>query len=286
MKRETHFKSPAGEKTVMALYDDLLRRWPVSYNTHTVQTGIGATFVIACGDLATRPLLLLHGAGSNATMWIGDIAAYSAQYRVYAVDLPGEPGKSTPVRPAYNGPAYAEWLRDVLDELQIDSTAIVGISQGGWAALKFATTYPQRVNQLATIAPAGVVPNRKSFLPRALLLMLLGNWGLERLTRLLYGDEPVPEGVSEVMAVLMGNFNARRDAAPLFSDDELKQLTMPVFLAGGSKDIIFDNTASAARMQKLLPHFTANIVPGAGHTLLPTDSILAWMQDERKMAPV
>ena len=36
-----------------------------------------------------EPIVFLHGAGLDSRMWIGQFAAFSEQYRVIAVDLPG-----------------------------------------------------------------------------------------------------------------------------------------------------------------------------------------------------
>jgi hypothetical protein len=35
--------------------------------------------------------VLLHGAGANTVMWMGDAADWSTARRVYAVDVIGEP---------------------------------------------------------------------------------------------------------------------------------------------------------------------------------------------------
>ena len=112
-------KSPAGASAVLAQYDAQLARWPVPCTMQAVPSRYGATFVSASGNAAAPPLVLLHGAGSNSAMWAGDVAAYSQRYRVYAVDLLGEPGKSAPVRPDWPGPTYVEWQGDVLDALQV-----------------------------------------------------------------------------------------------------------------------------------------------------------------------
>ena len=71
------YKSPAGEQAVMALYDSWLARWPAPYTTLTEPTRHGSTFVIASGAEAAPPLVLIHGAGTNSTMWAGDVADYS-----------------------------------------------------------------------------------------------------------------------------------------------------------------------------------------------------------------
>jgi hypothetical protein len=53
--------------------------------------------------------VLLHGAGANTVMWMGDAADWSTARRVYAVDVIGEPGLSAPSRPPLASGAYADW---------------------------------------------------------------------------------------------------------------------------------------------------------------------------------
>lgn len=49
------------------------------------------------------------------------------------------------------GPGYAEWLEDVLDGLGAQKAALLGLAQGGWAALRFATYRPERVDRLVLL---------------------------------------------------------------------------------------------------------------------------------------
>lgn len=262
------YTSPQGEQAIQALYDAALARWPVPYQALRVATRHGETHVIASGAAAAPPLLLLHGAGSNATMWIGDVAEFSRGHRVYVVDLIGEPGRSAPSRPAWEGPAYAEWLEDVLAELRIERARLVGLSQGGWTALKFAAQRPERVEKLVLLSPGGLAPDRQSFVLQAVPLMMLGRWGIRRLNRLLFGDQPVPEGVDEVTHVIMSNFKSRLGVLPLFSDEAVRQLTMPVLLIMGERDALRPAGPLAARLKRLAPHAVCLILPGAGHALV------------------
>jgi pimeloyl-ACP methyl ester carboxylesterase len=189
---------------------------------------------------------------------------------VYAVDLPGEPGKSAPNRPAWDSPAYAEWLEDVFDALDIEKAALMGVSQGGWTALKFATYQPERVEKLVLLCPGGVVPDRASFLLRFIPLLLLGRWGVKRANRLLFGNQPIPEEADEYITLIMTHFKPRTGVVPIFSDEELRRLTMPVLLLGGTQDVIRDAEKIAARMEKLVPDLTTIILPEQGHALLNT----------------
>src|SRR5664279_2083899 len=130
------YKTADGEKAVMAIYDNALKNWPVPCETRTVPTRCGETFVATSGNALSPAMILLHGAGGNSAMWAGDVSAYSNHYRVYAVDLPGEAGKSAANRPAWDSAAFAEWLEEVLNELEVGQVTLVGISQGAWTALK------------------------------------------------------------------------------------------------------------------------------------------------------
>jgi pimeloyl-ACP methyl ester carboxylesterase len=261
------YKTPEGEREVMALYDRMLARWPVPREELYLPTRHGRTFAIASGDAAAPPLVLLHGSASNATAWIGDISEYSRHFRAYALDLPGETGRSEQARPPWNTPAFAEWLADVLDGLGLESAALAGISQGGWTALRFATLYPQRVSRLALLTPAGVVPARASFLLSAVGLSMLGRWGTERLNRCIYSPEPIPPEVASFMNVIMTNFHARVEKEALFSDEELRRLIMPVLLMAGDHDFIQATDKVVARLEGLLPDLTVAMLPGAGHVL-------------------
>jgi pimeloyl-ACP methyl ester carboxylesterase len=278
MKTQSNYKSPAGEKAAMDLYDSALERWPVPYETLTLPTRHGTTFVIASGETSRPPMLLLHGAGTSSAVWGADVAEYSRHYRVYAVDLPGEAGKSAPNRPAWDSPAFAEWLEDVFDGLKIDRAILVGASQGGWTALKFTVANPARVEKLVLVCPGGVIPTRASFFIRAMLLLPFGRWGARRIVRMLFGSQPVPDGVEDILTVIMSQFKPRTGIPPIFSDAELQRLTMPTFLLGGDQDALFDMSKIAARLRQFVPFLDVTIIPGGGHALLnPTGPIMAFL---------
>lgn len=275
------YKSPAGEQAVMALYDAALAHWPVPYETRTIATRHGDTFVIASGSEGAPVLVLLHGAGTNSMIWAGDVAEYSRYYRVYAVDLLGEAGKSAPNRPAWDSPAYAVWLDDVLNALKVDKVILAGLSQGGWTALKYAVYKPERVEKLVLLTPGGVVPDKMSFLFRAIGLTLLGKWGARRMVRMLYGSQPIPDGVEDIITIVTSNFKPRIGVLPIFTDDELRRLTMPTLLLGGDQDALRDLNKIAARLRPFLPQLEVTIIPGAGHALMNTiGHVMAFLKAE------
>jgi pimeloyl-ACP methyl ester carboxylesterase len=268
------YKSEAGYQKIMAIYDSVLERWPVSFEAKTIKTRHGETFLIASGSQTSPTLILLHGSSSNATSWIGNVTEYSKYFRVYAVDIPGEPGRSAPDRPGWETPAYADWMQNLLDGLKIEKAALVGISYGGWVALKFATLHPERVSKLALIATAGIVPAKTSFILRAILLSIFGKRGAEAINRITFGKEPISEEAVSYMNMIMTNFKPRIGNMEMFSDRELKMLTMPVLLLGGKLDAIQNNVKTAERLNSLLPALTVNIFQDKGHVLINTSEII------------
>jgi pimeloyl-ACP methyl ester carboxylesterase len=267
----------------MDFYDSVLAQWPVPYETINLDTRIGNTFAIACGDKSSPPMILLHGSTSNSVTWAGDIAAYSQHYRVYAVDTPGEPGRSAPNRPPWDSPAYTEWLEDVLDTLQIQRAVLVGLSEGGWLAIKFATYQPARVAKLVLLTPGGVAQPKLSWMLRVIPLAMLGNWGIKQINRILFNNQPIPAEVEEFMTLLFTHFKVRTNPLPIFSNEELQRLAMPVFLLVGDKDAAFDSQKIKGRMQTQIPNLTAPPLPEAGHVLVnTTDQVLPLLDNNEK----
>lgn len=101
-----------------------------------------------------KVLLLIHGLGTNAKSWDKNIAELSKEFRVIALDLPGY-GKSDKGFYKYSMSWYATVLSEFLDVLKIPKASFVGHSMGGQISIHAALNYPNKVDKLVLIAPAG-----------------------------------------------------------------------------------------------------------------------------------
>jgi pimeloyl-ACP methyl ester carboxylesterase len=108
------YKTAEGERLVKETYRRFLVHWPVPDTQFYLPTTQGDTFVIVRGPEGAPALVLLHGSAFNSVTWMGDVATWASNFRVYAIDLIGQPNLSAPNRPAYGSDAYACWLDDVL----------------------------------------------------------------------------------------------------------------------------------------------------------------------------
>jgi pimeloyl-ACP methyl ester carboxylesterase len=258
------YRSPAGQQAVERSYREHLQRWTVPLRQRIVATREGDTFVLDCGPTDVPPVVLLHGAGSNSAVWHADAPRWSLTHRPYMVDLISEPGLSAPSRPPRGGDAHALWLDDVLDELGVDAAALVGVSLGGWLATDYAIRRSDRVQRLSLRAPGGIGRQRFAVLA-ALALMPFGDRGTRLALQVALGPGKVPDPVIDYMLPIQRNYRPRHDTLPIFSDANLKSITAPLFVVLGSHDRMIDSHDTAARLTRLQPAASINLLPGVGH---------------------
>jgi pimeloyl-ACP methyl ester carboxylesterase len=89
-----------------------------------------------------------------------NVGPLNAAYRVYAVDIVGEAGKSHQSRLLHNRADCVAWFSAVLDGLGLDTVRLAGWSFGGWPSLNFLLAAPELIERAVLIAPyASLAPS-------------------------------------------------------------------------------------------------------------------------------
>ncbi|WP_405497767.1 alpha/beta fold hydrolase [Nocardia sp. NBC_00511] len=263
------YKSEAGRSAVQVRYREVLREWPVAAEQLRLPTSQGETFVLASGPADAPPVILLHGSGGNSSTWRGDIATWARDFRVYAVDMPGEPGGSAENRPELGSENLALWLDDVLAGLELPAASFVGMSLGGWTALDYAVRRPQRVTKLALLCPGGIGKQKYGWIFKNLVDHLFNNHDMRRSAAIVTGlSAEEYGGVLDDVVLVFDHFNPRTGKLPIFTDDQLRALPMPVLVLVGDRDVMFDSNKTAQRATTLIPNADARILPDTGHAVL------------------
>ena len=267
------YKSETGERLIRERYLAFLKHWPVENQQLRLPTSQGETFVVACGDPGAPPLVLLHGGAINSAMWMGDVQAFAARFRVYAIDLIGEPGLSAPSRPPLNSEAYALWIDEVLTGLGVERASFVGGSLGGWLVLDYATRRPERVVKAAVLCPGGVARQKIGIVFATIILRSCGSWGKKKLKERILGrapaDAPPPvKAFMDFIALIHEHFRPRMVKLPLFSDEALGRLKMPVLAIVGGRDVLFDYSQTKQRVERLARGAEVLYLPEAGHMIV------------------
>jgi pimeloyl-ACP methyl ester carboxylesterase len=246
-------------------YDAILEYWPVPMEKIYIPTSLGKTLCIKSGDKRNPPMILIHGALSNSATWMADIKRLNEKYLTYCLDIPGDPGGSEDKRFSWHGPYFSQWIKECMDYLKVDRALVGGLSLGGWASLRFAIDYPERVNKLFLLAPAGLAPVKKAW--SILFYAFMGKWGRERILRKLFNGREISQELRVFFDVTAGNCKPRYGNIPLFSDDELSSLKMPVIYIGSKNDVLIDTKRSHERLTKYVPNLKS-IVIDEGHALV------------------
>jgi pimeloyl-ACP methyl ester carboxylesterase len=273
MKRQlSGFTSHEGRAAFLAAYDRVLAElWPVPYESVELPTRFGPTHAIMTGPPAGPPLLLLHGAGLSATSWYPNIATYADQFRTYALDTIFDSGRSRQTHLVRSRQDCAAWLGDVLDGLGLDQAAIVGLSQGGWAAACAARFLPDRVTRLALLAPVGALARFR--LPYSLLFrfpyLVPKDDGLAR-TRKVFASMRLLPDEPFLQQVALGSQHFGYQRPPVFpwafSDHDLGRIGAPTLLLVAGQETLYDPRRALERARRLLPNLVdSDLVPGAGH---------------------
>ena len=132
------------------------------------------------------PVVLIHGTSASLHTWEGWVDAIKPQRRVITFDLPGFgltgpfTGEYAAATADYSGDAYARFVFDLLDALDVRRAVVGGNSLGGEVAWRMALLAPDRVDRLVLVDAAG-----PAFEPESVPLGFHASRGCRCVNRLL-----------------------------------------------------------------------------------------------------
>lgn len=169
-----------------------------------------------------QSIILLHGNGEDSSYFEHQIRRFSGKYRVIAIDTRGH-GQSPRGNMPFTIKQFAEDLHDFMVSMGITKAILLGFSDGGNIALTFALKYPEKVEKLivngANLFPSGVKP--------------LYQWPIEigyRIAKSFSKKSEKAKKNAEMLGLMVNE--------PHIEPSELAQLTMPVLVIAGTKDMI------------------------------------------------
>ena len=103
-----------------------------------------------------KSILLLHGLGGSLERWSKIIPFFSNNYRLIIPDIVGF-GYSDKPHVEYSIEFFIKFIENFIQALNIDNLYVIGSSFGGLLALEFAIKFPNKVNKLVLLSPAGMM---------------------------------------------------------------------------------------------------------------------------------
>ena len=101
-----------------------------------------------------RTILFIHGLGSYLQAWVKNVDVLKEHYRCISIDLPGY-GKSSKQPHSGKMSFYAGIIKELVGELGLEQVILSGHSMGGQISITAALLYPDLVEGLILVDPAG-----------------------------------------------------------------------------------------------------------------------------------
>ena len=201
-------------------------------------------------------VVLVHGVGVASPYFVPTIEALAADFRVFAVDLPGFGRSGKPPRALDIG-ELADALAAWLGAEGIARPIVLGNSVGCQVVVDFAVRYPDRVERVILTGP--------TFDPRARSAWRqIGRWlrnaPYERASQLPISVRDYWRcGIRRIIATI-------RFALADRVEEKLPHVQAPTLVVRGGKDAIVPQ-GWAEEVARLLPRAELAVIPGAGHTV-------------------
>ncbi len=127
---------------------------PYHFPTKYLQLNEGEIAYVKEGK-GPKVLIFVHGLSSNANAWYRNIESLKNDFTCIAIDLPGY-GRSFKNTDEFTATYFATILKEFAEKMKLKKFTLVGHSMGGQASIKYAAAYPENLEKLILIAPAGI----------------------------------------------------------------------------------------------------------------------------------
>lgn len=276
-------------------YQNQMESWPkLKHLAHSefISSLNQNLFYYADGEHHQTKLLMIHGLGDEADTWRYTILDLMNKHHVIALDLPGF-GRSDKPKQAYTPDFLIRSIIGLMDQLEIDSSILMGSSLGGILAHALAIQHPERTTGLVLVG--GALLQQKPMTDMSLKMMqipLLGEWLYTRLRkdpdaayqslRTVYYDlDNLPQDDRDFLYRRVNQrvwssgqrrayFSTLRNLTPWVMKSQkdlpkrLKKLAVPTLVIRGEHDTLFPYQ-NALAIKESQPDVTVAHIENCGH---------------------
>lgn len=211
------------------------------------------------------PVIFIHGAGGNGTLWHNQLLGLARVCTPLAVDLPGH--GSSEGEAADRISTYREQIKDFIESAGLSKAVLCGHSMGGAIAMDCALNYPENLAGLILVSTGA----RLKVAPKILETYREGKQNLS-LAKHLYGPDAREELVREGEKML-----AETPPEVSYSDftacdqfdamEEISNIDLPTLVLCGEQDAMTPPKYSRSLAEKI-PGARLELFPTGGHMLM------------------
>ena len=212
-------------------------------------------------------VIFVHGWTCDESSWQNQVPAFSTQYRVITLDLPGHGKSDLPKDGKFSMELFARAVEAVRSEAKVERAVFVGHSMGTPVIRTYATMYPSHVAGLVLVdGLVQVAGSQSGFTPPP----MIGTEGLkarENMVRGMFGPATTPELQQHILKMMLGTKEATAAGAMTATWDQSwvknDPITAPVLGVYAARPL-----ASREAITRIFPKVEYHEIPGSAHFLM------------------
>lgn len=265
------YRTQSGREKSLALYDRQLLKLGKSFSDIYVETSYGETHIVEIGHRNEIPLLIFHGGNSTSAYNLLMCRFLLEDFHVYAVDIPGHPGKSDEVCLSHTGYSYGKWASEVIGQLGYAKMPCFGGSFGGGVLAKLICTAPEKVEKAVLVVPAGInnafpVSSAKMMLPLLLYRITKKEKYLIKTALHMALDETVLD--EDTLDIIKDSFDNVKTKVGMPTDvpkNKVSDYHAPALVIAAEKDCLFPAEKVLPRAKRIFMNCRTYELKGSGH---------------------
>ncbi len=223
------------------------------------------------------PVVFVHGLGVTSNVWFAQREVLSRDFRVIVYDRSGC-GLSARRSEGYSIAGWADELAALLDDVEVETSIVVGHSLGSMVAQRFAETYPERTRALvlvggeAALSPEGrdILTSRADVIERRGLSAVVDTWLESVLAPATREANPTLAGLLRAMFLANDAHTYVQQAMALRDGDVRPQqgdIRCPTLLLAGDQDPVTP-VAWQRDIQAAIPGSRLQLFPDTAHMVM------------------
>lgn len=236
---------------------------------------IGIEYEVS-GTRMGLPVMFIHGFPFSKEMWKPQAEDLKKNYYVITYDVRGH-GASDVGDGQYSIEFFVDDLIGLLEHLKITSAVLVGLSMGGYIAIRAAERHPERIRALVLCDTRSEADSNEGKIRRANQIKVIKSEGMKNfaetfLSTVFYEKtfQMNPQTI-ELVRKMIENTSTTAVAGTLLAlaartdtTSSLYNIKVPTLIFVGKHDSLTPPSA-AHSMKEKIPNAELHVIPGAGH---------------------
>lgn len=283
------YRSPEAKALFMDLYQEKLESLGFAFQLRRVETSFGRTNIILAGRENARPMVLIHAWNECAPIALEALSDLLGDFRIYAVDVLGQPNLSDEDRPSIHGTGYGEWLYEIISLLNLKQVNLVGLSFGAFIGWKALLHDSRRIHKSFFINPMGLIKpdtwNR--FIQLHAPVHLFKHWPSRLISDWYFqGMHTSNSAFAKRWTYnLLAHYKFDLEPIPAISQAQAQLVKVPIYIVGSALDPLGSGEQILARSKHLFPSFAEGLILKRGKHFPNTagyQQIIAFIKEHKE----